>query len=237
VITLPSPGGAYSLSGVDVAANGTDYLVAWIEGAFCAFPCVGVPSRILALRLRADATTIDPAPLSLDGDQRFQFGLSVASAGGRWLVTWSGGENVVRATRISAEGAVLDRDAQGGGVVIEPGNTNDTPAVVAAARIGSRFALVIRHFVFTPLTGVTVRTLSGLTFDPHLDLNSVAALPRVPLAATTGNEALPTIAVASRGPLLAFAYSRIADGEAGGVSRAFVRILSEPPPRRRASAH
>jgi len=51
---------------------------------------------------------------------------------------------------------------------------------------------------------------------------------------TNGDATLP-LAVGPREASLALAYSRIAEGEAGGVARAFVRLLSKPPPRRRAS--
>jgi hypothetical protein len=119
----------------------------------------------------------------------------------------------VRGTRVTAEGAVLDRDAEGGGVVIDQARPVIAPL---ATRVGNRLALVNNG--------------NAVVFDPNADLRAVAALPRVPL----GIDIL-SFAAAPRETELGIVYTRV-DPFAGNVTRVFFRVLSEPPPRRRALA-
>jgi hypothetical protein len=208
-----------------VASNGSDYLAVWVEGPGCVAPCAGIPTPLYAVRLCADGTPIDSVPLSLDGTKREQEDVAVVSAGGRWLVTWScyacGTSSVRwRGTRVSAEGAVLDRDAEGGGV----GLSNAEMLIPTA--IKDRFGLLIRSSYYG---------FVGITFDPVTDLTSVAKGRSWMLLPASG-EALQDVPVATvaNGPFLGTVY-RNYPAETGTVERVFLQISVDSPPRRRAA--
>lgn len=76
----------------EVAFNGVDFVVAWIEGA-----------SVLAKRIRPDGTPVDEQPIVIRTDGGLPGHLSLAARNGLTLLTWSNG-SIVR-------GALLDATA------------------------------------------------------------------------------------------------------------------------------
>jgi hypothetical protein len=89
-------GGAFSVHPLALKSNGTDYLLVWRTN----------DRKLKGLRLRADGTPIHPTPIEIanlgsgEGDT-----MRVASNGQDYLVAWDR-----RATRVTNQGAVLDRN-------------------------------------------------------------------------------------------------------------------------------
>ena len=228
-----------------IASNGSDYLVAWAEAPLCKSVdlCSGPPpAQVYALRVRADGTPIDPAPIVLENSNRPASGLSIAWAGGRYLIVWNIYGAIV-GTRITSDGAVLDRDptAGGGGVLLaqaDPSRLNPiTGTFIDAALAGleNRFVLLLRHDAEAfpnPLPPVHTSSAESVTFAADADLATVITLPRTPLFKP--DDLLgDSLALATNGRSLAVAFTA---GETNSM-HVFLRLLEPPPPARRRSAH
>ncbi len=227
-LTVGTPGAPYNAA---VASNGTDYLVVWSDGnRQCVTLCPTFPPfRLLAMRLRADGTAIDSAPIVLENANGYPDRPSVAWNGGRYVVVWVNGSEIRGAT-VTAEGAVLDVDPSNGGAVLHDGGccTGLTPTVVA---LGSGFVLLTRGVAWSNGSIVHPVSWEGVAFCGDCDLRDVAAMPRtmlLQLAAEFGS--LDATAVPGG---LVLAYDRPAGADAGFVPRVFSRTFA-PAVRRRA---
>jgi hypothetical protein len=197
-------------------SNGYDYLVAWSNPQVCLFPCGPSPANVYAVRLRADGTAIDAMPLVLDNFQRFPGAVAVAWAGGRYLVAWTDSDGL-RGTRVTPEGAISDRDAGGGGVLLAGGITAIS---VRAAGFPQRFVVLFRKWDSPSLW-------QGVAFasDPHL--SSVVGTHLATLVSGPQSVNYNTLAAAVRDGVLALAYDRVGQASAGGAARAFLRLFSD----------
>lgn len=225
-MSVAPAGYPFSLIDLAVASSGSDYLAVWVAGSATVDLC-SCPTKIYAMRLRADATAIDAKPLSLDASGRDQQRIGIAWADGRWLVTWrcyacgSGSSLPVRGMRISADGAVLDHDAEDGGVGLLNVDTTVTTS------FENRFALLFR---------TSPSWLAGVTFGADVDLAGFAKL-RGTLLAVDGDVLYEEpAAAAANGPFLGTVYRRVG-ADAGWVEREVLQISMHAPSRRRPAAH
>ncbi|MFI4881945.1 MAG: hypothetical protein ACIAQU_05105, partial [Phycisphaerales bacterium JB064] len=114
--TLEAPGSIAMLSSLDrgvdgvpaVAFNGSIYLAAWCEG-----------NELWAMRIEQDGTPIDPDGFMVGVRPTLQWP-SIASDGDGFLIAQGGRDGNVYATRVGADGSVLDPT----GLVIDSGVTS-----------------------------------------------------------------------------------------------------------------
>jgi hypothetical protein len=199
-----------------LASDGTDYFFVWTNQRFVPFPVDPTPWQIFGLRLRADGTAIDGAPLPLDSGKHHPYLPQIAWGGGRYLVVWYEDEayRVVYGTRVTPEGAVLDRDADGGAAIVAQ---DDASLRVTPTAFRSRLVLLLG-------------TRQAVIFSADTDLRTVPSLPRTTVSASG------LISAAPRDELLALAYNRLGLQPIGGINRVFLQIYGEPS-RRRPVAH
>jgi hypothetical protein len=88
-----------------IASNGTDYLAVWNEClSGCSLPSLS-PNRLVAMRLHADGTRIDPAPFVIEPSSSSSLKVAAGWNGKTYLVTWTQ-YGVVRAAYVSSGGSV-----------------------------------------------------------------------------------------------------------------------------------
>ncbi|MHB0972391.1 MAG: hypothetical protein ACYC7A_12740 [Thermoanaerobaculia bacterium] len=210
-----------------IATNGEGYVVVWSEGyRGCNFTCAIDPFQLLAARFSADGTLLDPAPIVLEDRVGHPDLPSVAWAGDRYLVVWSGWE-VIHGATVSPDGVVLegnpastlgiplDERAHAGGMI---------PRVVAQ---GDSFVM-ITSAKYQHSTPVRIGALHGVRFRFDVPLRTVAELSRREIAERT-HEEVPAAAAGSDGRLL---VGWIGEGETDGAPRAFFQIFGEQQRRR-----
>jgi hypothetical protein len=190
------------------------------------------PGKIFALRLRADGTALDPQPAQLSVQDRSVSDLTAAWADDRYLVAWTDSDGI-RGTRVTSEGAVLDRDAIAGGVLLAAADPRQHEFLHAAATaVGKQFALALKYQ--TSAADGPLVSVEGLAFDAHADLAAVRALKRAILSPAE-DDAQRNVAVAGRGNALLAAYDHL-DPDAGNVPRVFIREFGgDALPRHRAA--
>ena len=82
-----------------VAWSGSEYLVVWRDERYW------WDHNVYGARITPDGTVLDPEPIEVATGERHEgAGVSVASSGERFLVTWSDSANKVRATRVDPTG-------------------------------------------------------------------------------------------------------------------------------------
>jgi hypothetical protein len=207
--TIPGTNAAYELS---MASNGHDFLLAWNDN-LCDVSCdASFPTRLLASRLDADGSALDPQPATLqDNPNALSHRPSVAWAGNSYAVTWDGG-NAIDGRHVSSSG-VTDPVRI---VVSRP------PQVRAPFLIGNGNSLFL---FFTSQSGDAISS-SVFALDPQ---SLTAAGGATLLVSDQPVTASITAAVLPNG--LVTAYDRI-DGGGGNVGRVFTRIYGEPARRR-----
>ena len=220
-VPLPSSaaGSAVIAFRVNLASNGTDYLVVWNASYTCYFECISPPTPIYALHVRADGTWIDAAPIQLSPNG---WTPSVAWAGGSYVVTWTAPAGV-HATRVGTRGNALD--GTGDGVVVDVTSRYEE-AAASVVSLGRDAMLLIRHRTYD---GDGATFWVGVRFDPS-DLSSVATAVRTTLASDY------SAAAASVGGRLVLAYSTNLGASTGYVWRAYVQQFADPISRRRVIA-
>jgi hypothetical protein len=233
VVNIRTPPAGYEIDEARVESNGSDFLAVWTETQSCLFPCSGNPQQVYATRLRADGTVIDSAPLQLEVGNRSAYGLTIASSDSRYFVGWSERAGL-RGTRVTAEGAVLDRGPDGGGVLLAAAPSGFHWMTSYASTLQKRFVLLIRHDIDDTAAHVTSSYVEGLTFTADTELKNVIALPRTVVFGTADRLKL-SFSMAAKGSMLAVAYDAAPPATAG-VPRAFIRLFGEPA-RRRSAAH
>ena len=227
-VTLAEPSEA---TNVAIGSNGADYLVAWKDGyTDCMITCIGpIPAEVRALRLRADATKIDAAPLVLlaldDAVEPRQ--PAVAWNAGRYLVAWSVARSDVdvEGALVTAEGAVLERR------VPLASFTNGHVESLRVIAHRDQFVLVTREFRELPPALAVYLSWTAVSFDAGGSLEGVAALPRTVLA--DDESGVETLSAASLGSAMLVVYDRISPPEAGNVSRVYARLFGGYGSRRR----
>jgi hypothetical protein len=99
---------------VDVAFNGTNYLVVWID-----------PGGVFSRRMAPDGTLLDPAPVRLARADGQLLTATVASNGSNWVAAWFSnpvtGSNEVRAALVRPDGTVGSRTTVSTDVYALPG--------------------------------------------------------------------------------------------------------------------
>jgi hypothetical protein len=122
------------LLGFAIAANDFGMMVTWTDAS-------RAETTIRAVRIAYDGTILDPVPIVIAFSRApFLGGISVASDGQDFLLTWSQpapGDASVRGTRITADGTVLDP----GGFPIMADSTSN-PQGTAVAWNGQRYLVV-----------------------------------------------------------------------------------------------
>ena len=201
---------------ITLASDGTDYLVVW-NRYNCCFTLGTPTSPVFALRIRADGTWIDAAPMQVSPDG---WQPSVAWAGGSYVVTWAG-PGGLHVTRVGTSGNALD--GTGDGVIVEvPAPYEELSASVVS--LGRDAMLLVRR---RTSEGTIVWT--AVRFDPR-DLPSVATAVRTPLASDY------SAAATSLGGRLLLAYSTNLGATTGFAWRAYVQEFADPIYRRRSIA-
>jgi len=205
--TTPNNGVANELS---IAGNGHDYLIAWNDGGCFFYSCdTPIPTRIVALRLRADGSAISQSPIVLDdtGTLPAPDWPSVVWSGNTYVVSW-GHDSSLFAAHVSSSG-LADAARQ---IVPRPQSlTFQRPRLVAS---GNELLLL-----FTEGNGLDV-TMSAI------GINSEGLAPTGESALLNDNQryddAFSTAAVPGG---LVIAYDRI-DPAAANVSRVFTRTFA-----------
>jgi FlgD Ig-like domain len=190
-----------------VAANGTDFLVGW-TGTWSPWTDIR-GCRVTAGGQRLDAN----GGFVIANAQVYECG-GVAWDGTQWVVVWNDNVSDVLASRVSAQGVVLDP----GGVVIKPGAAIESEPAVAGGSGGVRIiwtdARAQANFSLDGLDIYTARFVSNGTVGP--DACATLGAPR---------QLLPQIAAGTSGYLVSFA------SEISGVRRIFaqrVDALGDP---------
>jgi hypothetical protein len=122
---------------VAVAWNGGLYLLAWTL-----FPS-GQGSVVVDARVTPEGSVLDSPPLKLSGDGGFQGSPTVASDGEDFLVAWNGELSSVMASRVTADGEVLD----GEGIVVAEDQSGEEREALASAIIPESALGAIRKIV------------------------------------------------------------------------------------------
>jgi hypothetical protein len=229
VLRIPSDG--FVIREADIESNGSEYLAAWIESPQCppSIVCSPMPTRLYATRLRADSVPMEAMPLVIEDGFRSDEGLSMAWSGGRYFIGWNDDYRGLRGTRVTAEGTVLDRDIDGGGVLLakQPAASAlqfHTLSLVATA-MDNRFIVLVRHHTEDALLHATSVYVESATLAADADLQGVISLPRSVLFDVIDGLG-SSLAAATSGSTFAVAASR--DPQAGGAApRAFLRVFGE----------
>lgn len=225
IVTLKSFEGTFAFAESGrIESNGSDYLAVWMEDALTGEMPLPISDRpLFALRLHSNGTPIDAAPVRLNASNTVPTDVAVSYAAGRYLVSWTAGSRAkVLGTRVLANGSVLD----GNGVSLAEIGPNDL-VTAFSANLQNRFVLLQFHWNYD--VSLADSTAEAVTFEPTAELSRTASLPRTVIG--TGIRAL---AGATHGSVLAVVYSRIEEGEAGGVERVFLRLLFDSTRRARA---
>ena len=231
IVSAPLP--ASSQGPPAIGSNGLDYLVVFTNTPVFTVCCTNQPWQLYAMRLRADGTALDALPLVLDNGKNFPDTPSISSAGGRYLVVWQEISRKLRGRRVTAEGAVLDGDAEGSGADIPFPSGNLLTRTARAEAIGGQLAILIGRTTidagFHPIDDIW----EEITFTPDMDLATAAVLPRMLLFHSAFPGAL-NFAIAPRGTLLGVAYDHFGERDTADVSRVFFRLYGTAPHRRAA---
>jgi hypothetical protein len=200
-----------------VAWNGTNYLVVWIDYRYG----IGSAPDLVGVRLDADGTVLDLAPIEIDvgSDQIHQGQIDVASDGTDFLVVWSAGSN----------SDVYARVVESDGTVPEPRLTiaadagNQTSPTVAAS--GSRYLVAWVDGAVEPTDGIRAAAVTPGEVDPvdpPMDLTEDAYFPLQPMVASDGSGFLVTWAQApeSGTPYDLWTARFDSDGQALGAAAA-----------------
>lgn len=221
---------------VTVASNGNDFLVAWSEGRRdCVPTCSLDPSSLLGARVSAGGIPLDPVALPIEERRTFAEKPVIAWDGSNYVVLWASfatGGWSVRGVRVSPEGAIHEKQANGDGTVVEAGVFPRSTQPVLA-RFGDVIVLMTRRL--DVLHQNTQVVWSEVTFASRTPLAEVRPLPRREVLRHE-SELFGTLhASSSPNGLLYLGYDRVAEGLAAGVPRAFVtRFGVADPSRRRA---
>jgi hypothetical protein len=184
-----------------IASNGKDYLVVWNEGSPpCGRGCIpSFQSRILAMRLGADGSHLDAAPLVL-GTPYFGNNPSVAWNGKTYLVTWSAlisgsaSDIGIAAAYVSSNGGVQQL-----GTIANLGYPTELKTISHAGEF----------LIFS-------RVMSGYWMPDEWFVTMLNGDTEVVVTRPSGQ--FGTLAAASNGAFLMLTYDRVVD-EAGRVGR------------------
>jgi hypothetical protein len=231
----PAPG-QYAL-----ASNGTDYLAVWTDGLFgCNTLCPAPPLRILAVRLRADGTALDSAPLAIEDANQSSSEPSVAWSGGRYAVAWLAygiNRGEVRMATVTPEGAVRDTDPIAGGTVVQRGGTSEGPSAVRVVAFDGAFALVTQTVGWSVNSIVRPTRWDEVAFCATCDLRDLLTASRTTLLQAPDQPTdFGSFDIAAHGSSIVLAYDRTGEAESGFVPRIYSRTFAAPP-RRRAATH
>jgi len=119
-----------------VAWNGTAWLVAWVGQVSTEFYYT---DALLAARVAADGTLLDPVPIVVRPDMASGTFGDVASDGNGWAVFftgWEGAISEVYGARLAADGTLLDATPK---IIFTPGGSPSTPYGVTADWAAGRY--------------------------------------------------------------------------------------------------
>jgi len=154
----------------DVASDGTDCLVVFRDHA------AGPADMLVAVRVAADGTILDPTPLVLvTGAESSNY--AVTFGGGQYFVVWSTSDQELRAARVTPDGTLLDADP---GILLRPAATQ--PDVVYD---GTQFVVTFRECTSTcqifamrvSVDGAVVDG-QGLSLSDYLPMTSASSYGR-----------------------------------------------------------
>jgi len=134
-----------------VAWNGTEWLVAWVgQVTTTSFYTDG----LLATRVAADGTVLDPVPIVVRADLGSGTFGDVASDGNGWAVFftgWQGATSHVYGARISSSGTLLDTTPK---IIATPGSSPNTPFGVTAGWAGGNYLVAWSQWASSGLDNV-----------------------------------------------------------------------------------
>lgn len=178
-------------------------------------------------RLRPDGTILDAPPLLLTTTGSV-WNLFIAATDRLYFATFEA-EDGVHGTRITPEGAVLDRDTAGD-VPLLSSSAGVRAHWARPAGLQNRFVLLLMSYLQDFTTQEVATYLDVVTFVASA---GPKMWPRTELVAPAGQlRQMPAMAV--RNGVVAIAYQRLA-AESGDVRRAFLRLYTHGLERRRAA--
>jgi hypothetical protein len=228
-----TPLGAFGY-GLSIGAAGSDYLVAWTEGAeTCQIICFPDRRDINGIRVSGSGTVLDAAPILIADGPKDQAFPHVASNGSDYLIVYDfqvDGVWTLAAKRVTHGGQLVDSLPTQDGVIL----ANDVAPSAAVVRDGSTY------FVAYDAGNGTIDSTS-LRVARLNDSGSVIDQSTGSLGdGTRSVPTFPALAKAGSGPVN-LVYSRFAtDSTFGGTMRAFLRFTPDnslPQHRSRAARH
>jgi hypothetical protein len=153
----PVPLPADTQSAPLLASNGKDYLAIWADHQCIqtTHGCLVSHSRIVAMRLGADGSHLDPAPIALTDFSGFPVPTSVAWNGSAYRVTWAA-FGVTSGALISPDGSVQLLGTLGDDEPAPAAASNGGYTMLAYARIDDAAGHISRVFL-SPRAAVSRR--------------------------------------------------------------------------------
>ena len=240
----PDLGSAQIVSGrsfnhdVTASTNGSDFLVAWIEGRRDCVPTCGIdPHSVLGARVSSSGALLDSVPLPLEERRTFVEKPVIAWDGENYVVLWSAFANgwSVRGVRVTPQGAIFEKEPNGNGTAVDEGIAAK-PAQPVLARLFDELVLLTPRL--ERVNQYTQIVWSVVTFPARTPLATVRTLPRQEAFRHESEQFGTVHAATSPKGLLYLGYDRVAEGIYAGVPRAFVtRFGTLQIGRRRAVSH
>jgi hypothetical protein len=221
-VDLVGPTSLHSIYYLAIGSNGNDYLASWVESVRC-LACMGLPQWVFVSRLRADGTRLD-TPLQLHTATEGLGSMSIAASNGLYFIAFDSQEGF-RGTRITSEGAVLDRNSAGEAPLL-----SYYPQWAGVAGLQDRFVLLLMTYSLNSPPNEFVTYLDAVTWVPSAAPKSSSLTPII----STADRLRRMPAMAVRNGVVALAYVRLDQGS-GDVRRAFLRLYRHGFERRPAA--
>jgi|GEM_PF-2993188 len=215
-----------------VGAAGSDYLVAYTEGAeTCQIICFPDKRDISGVRVSGNGTLLDATPIAIANGPKDQTFPHIASNGSDWLLVYNfqtDGLWSVGAKRLTHAGVLVDATASQDGVVI----ADDVGLSTAIARDDASYVVA-----YDAGNGADTTVLRLARTDDKGNVTERSG------ALGFGTRSVPTMPWLSRTPAgpVNISYSRFATEPVfGGTLRTFMRLMPDATPqpgKQRAARH
>jgi len=202
--TIPSSTRAYQLA---IASNGHDYLIAFNDNICNYYPCSSAsePSRMMALRMKADGTALASAPVVLDDTANYTPDHPSIAWTGSYAVSWT------------RAGSIFGANVSSSGFADGARQILPRPSILTAQKLVASGAGLL---LFT-----TQQTIDGATWTSGVAVDPQSLLPTgEPALLVADQPSNGSVSVAALPTGVAIAYDRI-EPAAANVARVFTRTF------------